>query len=77
MIPDALEAPKYPDVKYPHVKVRLVGKDGNAFTILGLCQRAAKNAGLPAEEISAFFAEAQAGDYNHLLATCQQWFNVK
>lgn len=63
-------------IKYPHIHVRLSGQDGNAFMLLGLCQRAATKAGLSKEEISAFFTEAQAGDYDHLLATCQQWFNV-
>jgi hypothetical protein len=33
--------------KYPHIKVRLSGQDGNAFTILGACRRAAERAGLP------------------------------
>lgn len=62
--------------RYPHVRVRLLGQDGNAFMILGLCQRAARKAGLPAEEISAFMAEAQSGDYDHLLQTCMDWFTI-
>lgn len=61
--------------KYPHVRVRLTGNDGNAFVILGLCQRAARKANLPAEEIKAFTDEATGGDYNHLLATCMRWFD--
>ncbi len=71
MTTDVLEKPKY-----PNVKVRLVGKDGNAFTILGLCQRAAVKAGLSREEIHEFFVEAKAGDYDHLLQTCMKWFVV-
>lgn len=63
------------DVKYPQVKVKLVGVDSNAFNILGLCRRAAQKAELPPEEINAFFEEAKAGDYNHLLATCMRWFD--
>jgi hypothetical protein len=62
---------------HPKVHVRLVGKDGNAFAILGRCQRAAKEAGLSKEEISQFFAEATAGDYDHLLATAIRWFDVR
>ena len=62
--------------KYHNVKVRLVGKDGNAFTILGLCQRAAIKAGLSRAEIHQFFEEAKAGDYDHLLQTCMKWFVI-
>lgn len=63
------------DVKYPHVSVQLTGMNGNAFNLLGLCRRAAQAAGVPSEEISAFVAEATTDDYNHLLATCQRWFD--
>ena len=63
------------EIKFPHVQVRLVGADGNAFNILGLCKRAARQAEVPPDEIAAFMQEATAGDYNHLLATCQRWFD--
>jgi len=62
--------------KYPDVHVQLTGKDGNAFMILGLCQRAAKKAGLSEEIINSFREEAMSGDYNHLLQTCTAWFDV-
>lgn len=62
--------------KYPNVHVQLVGQDGNAFMILGLCQRAAARAGLEKSEIDIFMQEAQSGDYNHLLNTCMEWFDV-
>lgn len=62
-------------VKYPEVRVQLVGKDGNAFNILGLCKRAAYRAGVSYTEIANFLDEATNGDYNHLLATCQRWFD--
>lgn len=63
--------------KYPDITVKLVGKDGNAFNILGICRRAMKCAYLPESEIEAFTQEATSGDYNHLFATCCEWFNVK
>ena len=63
--------------KYPDITVELVGKDGNAFNILGICRRAMKRAYLPESEIEAFTAEATSGDYNHLLAVCCEWFNVE
>ena len=63
--------------KYPHITVHLTGNDGNAFLVLGLCQRAAKKAGLPKEEIDAFREEATSGDYDHLLQTAMRWFDVR
>ncbi len=57
--------------------VRLVGADGNAFNILGLCVRAARDAGWSTERIAAFRAEASSGDYNHLLAVVQKYFEVR
>ena len=62
-------------VKFPAVRVKLVGKDGNAFNILGLCKRAAYRAGVSDLEIMDFLDEATNGDYNHLLTTCQKWFD--
>lgn len=62
--------------KYPHIIVKLTGNDSNAFMVLGLCQRAARAADLPKEEIDAFREEATAGDYNQLLQTAMRWFNI-
>lgn len=63
-------------VKYPEVKVRLVGEDGNAYSILGRCEREARRAGLDAQTRKAFHDEATSGDYNHLLSTVMAWFDV-
>lgn len=63
--------------KYPEITVELVGKDGNAFNILGICRRAMKRAHLPESEIEAFTQEATSSDYNLLLITCTEWFNVE
>tara|TARA_R110002020_G_scaffold429925_1_gene639599 strand:+ start:2194 stop:2391 length:198 start_codon:yes stop_codon:yes gene_type:complete len=49
------------------VEVELLGKDGNAFFILGTVKKALERAGYEAEEISEWHTEATAGDYNHLL----------
>ncbi len=62
--------------KYPAIKVRLTGKDGNAFAILGNVKQALKKGKVPQSEISAFFAEAMSGDYNHLLATCSEYVTI-
>ena len=63
-------------VKYPHINIPLVGEDGNAFSILGRVQRIARKAGLTADEISQFHAEATSGDYDNLLRTVMAWFAV-
>jgi hypothetical protein len=64
------------DTKYPHINIPLVGEDGNAFSILGRVQRIARRAGLTADEIEAFRAEATSGDYDNLLLTVMRWFSV-
>ena len=63
--------------KYPDITVQLVGKDGNAFNILGICRRAMKRAHLPESEIEAFTREATSSNYDHLLATVCEYFNVE
>jgi len=57
--------------------VKLVGADGNAMMILGLCLRAAKKANWTDEKVKAFKTEAQSGDYDNLLQTCMKYFEVK
>ena len=44
--------------RYPEVQVQLSGQDGNAFAILGRTTAALRAAGVPSEEIDAYFAEA-------------------
>ena len=65
------------DVKYPKVKVKLVGQDGNAHAIIGRVQKAMRNAKVPPAEIAAFRVEATSGDYNKLLQTCMKWVDVR
>lgn len=62
--------------KYPHITVILTGINGNAFSILGACRKAAERARLPQEEIDTFYLEATSGDYDHLIQTCMRWFDV-
>lgn len=58
-------------------KVKLTGTDGNAFALLGRCKEAGRKAGYTSEQLKAFMKEAMAGDYDHLLATCCDWFEVR
>ena len=65
------------DPKYPEITVRLVDENGNAFYILGKCLSAMRCANIPKEEQDEFYRQATAGDYNNLLITCMEWFNVE
>jgi hypothetical protein len=62
--------------RYPDVQIRLTGKNGNAFMIIGPVQKALREAGVPKEEVSQFHAEATSGDYDNLLQTCIRWVDV-
>ena len=57
-------------------KLKLIGRDGNAFAILGAAQSAARKAGWDKERIKQVMDEAQSSDYNHLLATMMEYFDV-
>ncbi|MEH45405.1 hypothetical protein ECA01_03220 [Campylobacter jejuni] len=63
-------------MKYSNVYVKLVGEDGNAFSILARVIKALKKAGASKEEISKFQKEAMSNDYNHLLNVVQYWVNA-
>lgn len=63
--------------KYPDIKVKLIGNDGNAFAILGEVQKQFRNHNIPKEEWTLFFDEAASGDYDNLLATVQKWVEVE
>jgi len=64
-------------VKEEKPTVILVGRDGNAFAILGACVKAARKANWPKEKIDQFKAEATKGDYNNLLEIASKWFDVE
>jgi hypothetical protein len=58
------------------IQVQLIGKDGNAFAIMGAVQRALRKAGAPKEEINQYLKEAMSGDYDNLLRTTMDWVEV-
>lgn len=64
------------NVKYPNIKVKLTGRDGNAFAIMARVREEMRRANVPAEERQAFYNEATSGDYNNVLATCMRWVSV-
>ena len=57
-------------------ELRLIGEDGNAFFVIGKALREAKRAGWSVEKIEAFKKEAMSGDYDHVLQTCMEHFEV-
>ena len=63
--------------KYPHITVKLTGRDGNAWAVLGAVNKALHENGLSKAETDAFFDEATSGDYDHLLRTVMRWVEVK
>lgn len=64
------------NIKYPQVSVQLSGEDGNAFSITNRVMAALRRAGVPREEIEAYWAETKTGDYDHLLQTTMRWVDV-
>lgn len=53
------------------VKLKLLGLDGNAFSLMGAFEKAAKRAGWTKEEIKLVLDKAMTGDYNNLVTTLQ------
>ena len=56
--------------------VKLIGQDGNAFAIIGACQRAARRAGWDKAKIDKIIEEMTSGDYNKVLCTAMNYFKV-
>jgi hypothetical protein len=54
------------------VTVKLIGEDGNAYSILGRVSKALKRSGQP-EAAAEYLARATEGDYNHLLAVTLEY----
>lgn len=60
--------------KYPHIKVKLIGEDGNAYAIVSRCRQAGRRAGLSNDELSRFVDEAFSSDYDNVIITALRWF---
>jgi hypothetical protein len=59
--------------RYPEVKLKLVGEDGNAWSIMARASTALKRAGVEQAEIDEYIEESMSGDYNNLLRTAMRW----
>ena len=57
--------------------VKLVGEDGNAFSIMGRVKKALRRAGADKEYIEKYLKEATLGDYDHLLVVSMEYVNVE
>ena len=58
------------------IEVELLGKDGNAFMIMGLVVRAMKKAHVDPEVIEAYQDEAMSGDYDNLLRVTGEYVEI-
>ena len=56
--------------------VVLIGADGNALNIVGLCRRAARKAGWKDEKWQKVSDEMLSGNYDHVLQTAMKYFEV-
>ena len=63
--------------KYPNIKVKLVGEDGNAFFILGRVISALRKGGVSETERKEFQTQATSGNYDNLLQVCMQWVDCE
>jgi hypothetical protein len=57
-------------------EVKIIDRDGNAFSILARCQSAARRAAWDERYLEEFLDEATSSDYNHLLRTVATYFTV-
>lgn len=63
--------------KYPNIKAKLIGQDGNAYAIIGTVKQALRKANVPQNDIDEFVVEAMSGDYNNVIVTALKWVTVK
>ena len=54
------------------VKMKLVGLDGNAFSLMGAFQQNARRQGWKKEEIDVVIKKCMSGDYNNLLCVLME-----
>lgn len=54
------------------LNLKLVGKDGNAFFLLGYARSEAKKKGWTDDEIKKLMDDAKSGDYQHLLSVLME-----
>ena len=67
------------EMKGPLTKptVKLIGHDGNAFSIMGRVKKALMQAGADKDYIDKYLKESTVGDYSYLLAVSMEYVNVE
>jgi len=65
---------EYKSTSISGLKLQLIGRDGNAYSILGAASKALKNK--DPEMYQEYYDEATSGDYNHLLMITMRYFDV-
>ena len=66
-------------MKGPETKptVKLIGHDGNAFSIMGRVKNALMQAGADKEYVDKYLKESTVADYSYLLAVSMEYVNVE
>lgn len=64
------------EVPYTDAVVQLTGKNGNAFSILGLVRHGIRLSNHPELE-EEFMREATSSNYDNLLQTCMRYVSVE
>ncbi len=57
-------------------RVILTERDGNAYSLIARCRRAALDAQWSEERVKALLDDMQSGDYDHLLQVAMREFDV-
>jgi hypothetical protein len=57
--------------------VKLIGQDGNAFSIMGRVKKALMLAGADKEYIDKYLNAVKSGDYDNLLAVSMEYVDVE
>jgi hypothetical protein len=65
-----------PLMENQRIKVKLIGKDGNAFFILGTVRKALVKAGKD-REAEEFIKKATSGNYDNLLGVVMEYVDVE
>jgi len=62
-----------PGTNIPKPMCKLVGEDGNCYSVLGLVSTVLRRAGCSEETVDAYRSQACSGDYNTLLAVSMDY----
>ena len=57
--------------------VKLIGRDGNAFSIMGRVKKALMQTRADKEYIDQYLSEATSGNYDHLLSVSMEYVDVE